>query len=282
MTNIAVLITVFNRREITLQGLHALKKAIDFLGDEYHFDIYLTDDGCTDGTADSVRKEFPQVKIIRGNGNLFWGGGMNLAWKIAADAQTGYDYYLWYNDDSVIFHDALQTLFNTVGNETIVTGAFMDHAGNVSYGGKTQDEQLISPNNQPQEVELMNGNLVLIPNGIFQNIGLIDKHYIHGGGDFDYSYRARERGYRVLLTPKYVGIADRHDAFIPKYCDRKYNLAERWKILHNPANSPIIHFRYNLKRGGGIIKAIAYLFIAYIGTLFPFLYVKVKQISKVK
>lgn len=272
MVKIAVLITVFNRREVTLKGLRSLYTAISSLGDGYNFDIYLTDDGCTDGTAEIVAKEYPNVKIVKGNGSLFWGGGMNLAWQSAIESHVNYDYFLWYNDDSDIFPDALFTMLKTVSEKTVVTGAFKGTDGNVSYGGKTKNDQLITPNDNPQEVVKMNGNLVLIPYAVFQAVGIIDKHYLHGGGDFDYGYRVKEKGFQVLLTPKFVGISDRHDEFIPKYCNKDLSLSKRWTILHNPINSPFIHFRYNQKRGG-IFKALLYFFISYFGVLFPKFYI---------
>ncbi len=279
MTKVAVLITVFNRKEITLKGLKSLYIAIHSLGNDYNFDIYLTDDGCTDGTRDAVKEKYPQVIVVKGNGQLFWGGGMNLAWETALESKRLYDYYLWYNDDSDIFPDALQTMFDSVSRDTVVTGAFRNHEGNVSYGGKTENDQLIVPNNQLQEIVKMNGNLVLIPHDVFLSVGLIDKIYIHGGGDFDYGYRVREKGFKVLLSPKYVGIAERHDEFIPRYCNKEISFSKRWTILHNPMNSPKIHFRFNLKRGG-VLKSIVYLIICYVGVCFPSLYVKVKTILK--
>ncbi len=51
--------------------------------DEVRLDTFLVDDGCTDSTAQAVDKEYPQVKILQGDGNLFWGGGMRMAWDEA-------------------------------------------------------------------------------------------------------------------------------------------------------------------------------------------------------
>ncbi len=277
MCRIAVIITVYNRKEITLKGLRSLNAAIALLGKGYIFDVYLTDDGSTDGTAEAVKTEFPTIIILEGNGTLFWGGGMNFAWQAAVESKQNYDYFLWFNDDSDIYPNALQTMFETISENVIVTGAFQDHEGKVSYGGKTKKGKLIIPNSQPQDVEQMNGNLVLIPYNIFHEIGLIDKHYLHGGGDFEYGYRAREKGYKVVLTPKYVGIADRHDEFIPKYCNINISLKKRWEILHNPINSPKIHFRFNLKRKG-FLKAVIYYLIGYVGVLLPSVYVNAKKI----
>ena len=51
---IAVLMTCYNRREKTLACLDALQKTSVSSGD-IQLSIYLTDDGCSDGTAEAVR-----------------------------------------------------------------------------------------------------------------------------------------------------------------------------------------------------------------------------------
>ena len=81
-----MLVTVFNRCDITIQGLRRLYVAIAALPGDYFFDVYLTDDGCTDGTPKAVAAEFPDIHIVQGDGSLFWGGGMRLAWKAAVES----------------------------------------------------------------------------------------------------------------------------------------------------------------------------------------------------
>ena len=53
MKQIAVLLTVFNRKEKTLLCLKNLYQQT--LPNEYRIDIYLTNDGCTDGTPEAAR-----------------------------------------------------------------------------------------------------------------------------------------------------------------------------------------------------------------------------------
>lgn len=48
MQTIAILLTVFNRKEKTVKCLQHLNIQLPLQG--YKTDIYLTDDGCTDGT----------------------------------------------------------------------------------------------------------------------------------------------------------------------------------------------------------------------------------------
>lgn len=62
MKSIAVLLTVFNRKEQTLQCLSNL--FAQTIPNGYDLDVYLTNDGCTDGTPEAVSTQFPQIIII--------------------------------------------------------------------------------------------------------------------------------------------------------------------------------------------------------------------------
>ncbi len=276
LVKVAVLLAVFNRRETTLQGLRTLCNAIDNLTGDFRFDIYMTDDGCTDGTGESVRKEFPDVKIIDGDGTLFWGGGMLKAWQTAIHSGRSYDYYIWYNDDSDLHQDALTTLFKGSEKDIIITGAFCDDNNVVSYGGKDKSNKLIQPNKELQEVYYMNGNLVLIPKEIVDEIGLLDKRLIHGGGDFEYGIRARKFGYKIMLTSEYVGKANRHDEEKPKYCQPQYSMRQRLKYLKSPIYNPKLHFYYNTIAYGKLRACLNYV-LCYIGATSPAIYSYIKK-----
>ena len=86
MIKIAVLLTVFNRKEKTINSLNELYNSFKLfnLENKYAIDVYLTDDGCTDGTSAEVQKNFPQVIILKSKGDLFWNRGMINSWKEAA------------------------------------------------------------------------------------------------------------------------------------------------------------------------------------------------------
>ena len=93
MKRIAALLTVHNRKDKTLACLGDLYK--QHLPEGVVMEVYLTDDGCTDGTRESVKEKFPQVVIVNGDGSLFWNRGMIAAWKEAA--KCDYDYYLHFH-----------------------------------------------------------------------------------------------------------------------------------------------------------------------------------------
>src|SRR5215213_1125781 len=99
---LAVLITCHNRRAKTIACLDALFTQARFAGG---FRVFLVDDGSTDGTREAVEAQFSNVTILRGNGTLFWCGGMRKAFAAAAPSDP--DHYLWLNDDTRLDPDAL-------------------------------------------------------------------------------------------------------------------------------------------------------------------------------
>jgi len=279
MKKTAILLTVFNRCNVTLQGLRSLQTAINYLPKEtYAFDIYMTDDGCTDGTSEAVSKEFPEIKIIKGNGSLFWSGGMRKAWQTAMDSNINYDYYLWLNDDAILFEKALSSLFiadKELLNKAVISGAFCDEYGKVSYGGRTRDGKIMEPDGTYRDIFFMNGNLVLIPICVVEELGIIDSIYQHSLGDWDYGRRATKAGFRVVLTKEYVGKTDRHDNDMEPFLQTQYNIRERFKILYSYKCSATKSFIFN-KKHISIIRACKIFFMQNLYALCPMIY-KIKK-----
>src|ERR1700759_4905951 len=104
---IAVLLACFNRKQKTLAFFDSLVNQHSF--EKLSVDIFLLDDGSTDGTADAVKEKYPFVNVLTGTGNLFWAGGMRTIWKYAI-AQKDYDLFCLFNDDVALFDNAFESL----------------------------------------------------------------------------------------------------------------------------------------------------------------------------
>ena len=249
--NIAVLMTCHNRKKITLQCLDAL--FLNHLPNGYSLEVFLVDDGSTDGTSDAVYKKYPQIIIIKGDGNLFWSGGMRLAFSKALE--KGFNYYLWLNDDSILKHNALKILFDCYkkkkkvsGDSQIIVGCMSDPvSGKLTYGGNQRKKSYINKIKMKRvdylegsiiPADTINGNCVLIPNDVARQLGNIDNAYVHSLGDYDYGLRASSLGIKIWITPYFVGtcICDHVDE--GTYKDKSLDIKTRMKNVFSEKGLP--------------------------------------------
>lgn len=199
---LAVLMTCFNRKAVTLASLRALSEAVN--GAFLHT-IVLVDDG-TDGTAEEVTAAYPDAILIRGSGSLFWNGGMRVAWQKALETRP--DFFLWLNDDTILRPNAVAELLKRYQQHsslrTIVVGRTIDpHSREVSYGGLVRAGAISRLNfrfltGQEVSCDTMNGNCVLIPAIAANEVGINSESYRHAFGDIDYGLRARRAGYEIV------------------------------------------------------------------------------------
>jgi GT2 family glycosyltransferase len=273
MKQIAVLITCHNRCAKTLAALTSLFEAA--VPEQSVWQVFLVDDGSTDGTTNAVRFQFPQVTIIHGDGSLYWCGGMRRAW-IEASKQLDYDAYLWLNDDTVLFPNALmllchtwESLHNSVQREVVVCGSTTDSSRQYcTYGGRQLTGPLITPNGTPEPVQLTNGNILLIPREIFREVGNLSAHFTHSIGDFDYSLRVVKKGYSCWIAPEYVGICDSGSS--PAWTNPNVPLSKRISNLYSPKGGTYApeYLRF-IYRHFGILKTVKIFLSLHVRVMIP-------------
>lgn len=266
---IAVLMTVHNRLQITLQCLRQLE-GLSFDRCSYDLEIYLTDDGCTDGTPEAIRTQFPAVHIIEGNGTLYWNRGTYTAWKAAA--KEDFDYYWWVNDDTFVQPDTLQRLLDSSTqhqDRSIIIGSTCasDDPGRITYGGWAKGA-LITDLLSEQRCETFNGNLVLIPRSVFQRLGTNDPYYRHALGDIDYGLRAGKASIEIWTVTGICGVCDTHK-YRPVWMDPSKPIGQRWKHFHSPiGNNPFEYFHFR-NRHYGLLAAMRSFVTNIIHFFFP-------------
>lgn len=272
MKRIAVLMTVFNRKKQTLLCLDNL--FLQELPESYALDVFLTDDGCTDGTPQAIKEKYPTVNIVGGDGILFWNRGMWAAWDEAS--KRDYDYYLWLNDDTALYPFAIKELIN-ISNENnrnaIIVGLCEDsNRTKFTYGGRVKGK--IPPaSGKFVKVDYFNGNIVLIPSSVYRVLGNLDPYFTHSKGDFDYGMRAMNEGIEMFQTGMPLGICDSHPS-LDKWCNPEFSLKERWKAMWMPNGMPP-HETFHLeKRHIGVITASFHYVTIIIRCLFPKLWIK--------
>ncbi|NIJ54973.1 glycosyltransferase family 2 protein [Dyadobacter arcticus] len=271
---ISILMTCHNRRQNTIECLAALNRAIISV-EGIDPKIILVDDESTDGTADAVKSAFPAVKLIRGDGNLFWNKGMIKAWQAAQELES--DFYLWLNDDTNLQSDSLQTLLAdslSKKHESIICGVCESgDRTSISYSGYLlKHKQRLKPDGLPMLCDYFNGNVVLVPKHVYDVVGLLDPFYRHTLGDVDYGLRAKDLGIMSFISSKVVAVCDRHQS-LPIWCNPAYHLRQRLRHFKTPLAKNPREIFYFEKRHTGLFMAIFRATIIYIRLIFPKLWI---------
>lgn len=267
---IAVLITCFNRKQKTIACIDAVmaQSACHFVV----FDFYVTDDASSDGTAELLLSRYPSIHLCRGDGSLFWNGGMRLAWQVAS--QRRHDFYLWLNDDTFLYCDAVQNLLaahhcgmKMNGRAGIVVGATEDQGGRLSYSGERQKNKWLlpltltrlAPNGQLQACDTFNGNCVLVSLGAAEALGNLDGGFVHAMGDTDYGLRARRLGVPIWLAPCFVGHCVNDNGLYPGAAGDRQPLLTQWKNMFAPKALPWRPWKILCRRHAGILWPVYWL-----------------------
>lgn len=236
---IAILITCHNRKDTTVKCLQCVSaQSTD--------DVFLVDDGSTDGTSAAVRCKFPQVKMIEGGGSLYWAKGMNLAWKTCLQQEWEnvgrggklYDGFLWLNDDTVLNADAFEKLRAADDGESLIVGQLVDATGKEVYGLNVNG--------------WVNGNFVYVPRKVYEKVGMICGDYAHAWADSDYAMRCKKTGV-AIKSCGVVGSTEWHE-LRPSLRGRGFRW--RWRSLWDPKGWNLHDLWLYRRRNCGVCVAI--------------------------
>lgn len=276
--SIAVLLTCHNRKNKTISCLESLYHSV--IPSNYEMDVYLTDDGSTDGTSEAVKEQYPDVRVVRGDGDLFWAGGMRLAWETAMDEKL-YDVYLLLNDDVVLKKDFFLKLLETdayaykkSGIQGIYSGATIDATTKkVTYGGSRVKNYLflvranrLVPTGHPQRCDITNANVLWVSKEVVNNIGIFDSRFTHGIADYDYTMQATRKKIPVLLAPGICGIC-LHDHG-NNWKSSNYSLQDRITYLKSPKGLAYDEYLYYIKKHFPMFLPYSFVML-WLKTFFP-------------
>jgi GT2 family glycosyltransferase len=221
MLKAAIVYPVFNGLEYTKNGLQSLFTHHKIDQNKVNYQVVIVDDGSTDGTHEWISRNYPQVKLLNGTGNLWWSGGINLAVRYAIDSMNC-DFILWWNNDIIAgdgYFDRLSEILNRYEFKTIIGSkiCLAQESGKVwSMGGlfdsKTGKKSMIGSHmpDGPQfgemtECDWLPGMGTLTHKSVYNVVGMLDDvHFPQYHGDSDFTFRAKEHGFRILVHPGLV------------------------------------------------------------------------------
>ena len=212
MKKVEIVAPVYNRREITLQCLRSIAR---LNAENLEIHTIIVDDGSTDGTSEAIREAFPDVEIVKGDGNLWFTEGTNVGVRTALKHHP--DYVLMINDDQVFDADSLRYMVETAEKyPRSVVGSLLllwdvphklfqvSPKWNTFGGGwRLFERQTIwTIPTKPWEVGIIVGNCVLVPVEAIREEGLMNSKRYPNFGDAEYTPRLRKKGWKLLIEPR--------------------------------------------------------------------------------
>jgi len=225
-------------------------------------EVVVVDNGSTDGTAEWVNENFPQVYVHRTEQNLKYSGGLNYGMEYAFVQQKA-DYVLITNNDVVADEKLVSSLVSTAekSNDTAFT------IGKVYYFDAPNIFQTVGKRHNPV---LWNGGHIgnkeedkgqyeneeerawcddiywLVKKEVWRETGGYDTEFSFQGEDFDWQVRAKQLGYKIMYTPK-AKLWHKESMTIGK--------TSAFKAYYDARNPLIIHMKYrNRKEYMPIVK----------------------------
>lgn len=285
---IITLSTCHNRKKLTLNSLQSINNQV--FDNEIILENIIVDDGCTDGTSFEINKKFPSTKILRGNGGLYWAGGMRYGWNEYIKHQE-FDYLYVYNDDVELFDDSINKLIKSsieYKNKGVlihaVVGSFKNKETQITtYGGLVRSShwhplrfKRIDPDEASnKEVDVLNMNGCLIPIETLKKIGFLSDYFVHNGADFEFGLKVKKNNGINILCPTYIGHCERNPLMDEFTIDRS-SLLNSYKKLLSIKNEPLLQRHSFYKEHAGMAWFILFI-IPYLTLPIKYLLAKMNK-----
>lgn len=214
---LSIIIVNWNTRDLLAQCLQSVYDTVQGL----EFEVFVVDNGSSDGSAAMVREWFPQVHLIENQENVGFARANNQAIR-----QSTGRYVLLLNPDTEVQPGALEMLvhFMEEHSQAGAAGArllnpdgtlqpWCDPAPTLSreswrlfhldvfwpygrYNMATWDLRT------PREVDVVPGACLIIRQEALDQVGLLDEDYFIYSEEVDLCYRLRQAGWRIYWVPQ--------------------------------------------------------------------------------
>lgn len=217
---VTVIVVSYNTRDILRKCLQEL---LDKSGEE-ELEIFVVDNASADASADMVRDEFPQIKLIANQDNLGFAAANNQAWKKAQG-----EFILLLNPDAYMKQDAVLSVRMFLENHPdcgLCGGRLVNLDGDLDpsarrfptswykfltitgISARFPDSDFFNGYNfgsfahdRPAEVDWVPGTFTMYRREMLEETGLFDERFYIYYEETDLCLNARRAGWKVYFIP---------------------------------------------------------------------------------
>lgn len=268
---IYIVTAVHNRYKIT-------ELFIDHLLSQTYKDIVLVlvDDGCTDGTQEMVKSKMADAVILKGDGNLWWGGALHMGYQWLINNIADDDIVMFANDDTQFESDYLEIAADLINKnpKCMITGCGYNKFTNEQVDGvihwdfKTgTGSGVLTPTDEGNCASTR--SLFLTGEILRETGGFHPKTLPHYGSDYEWTIRAVRNGFRILsfeelkytFDPGTTGDNDLEKLTVKKLFSKRSSANPIYKMnfifLSTPVNYLPKRIGYQIGRYFGKVKTLA-------------------------
>ncbi len=263
--DLSIIIVNWNTKAL----LHNCLVSLHLASGELETEILVVDNASSDGSAEMVHLDFPQVRLFEGGGNLGFSKGNNLALPHA----TG-DAVLLLNPDTVCPPDSLSKLHHfllskprsAVAGPLLVNG---DNAPTLTWGffprardhwlgfldpkriwlrGPFSRRIVHSPdrNDESAQVDYVTGACFMMRREALEEVGHLDEQFFMYFEETDWCWRARQLGYEVwyCAESEVAHLEGQAAARVSYFSMRQFQKSYRLFVAKNYGPDQVGKFRF--------------------------------------
>ena len=230
MLDLGIVIVSWNTRELLRDCLKSV-----LASEGVTCRVILVDNASSDGSADMVRQEFPDVTVIANAENVGFPAANNQGFRALGFEQGGGDdaprYALALNPDTALPPDALRDMvaymdaderIGAAGPKLVMLDGKLDMAcrrsfptPEVSFYRMVGLSKLFPRSRRfgrynmtyldpdvETEVDSVTGAFMMVRRAAIQRVGLFDDEFFMYGEDLDWAFRIKQAGWIVMYNPR--------------------------------------------------------------------------------
>lgn len=220
---LSIVILNYNTRDLLFDCLTSLRK----ISKEADFETIVVDNNSSDGSADMIKENFPEVVLIENERNLGFAAGNNRARNVVRGK-----YVLFLNSDTIVYPRSLRETLNylkknkdvgVISCKLVLPNGKLDKDTRRSfitpwiglthlvlkidrifskspvlakywYGYISEDEV--------HEVDALQGAFFMTRKKILDDVDWFDEDYFLDAEDIDLSWKIKEKGWKLIYYPK--------------------------------------------------------------------------------